>query len=358
MKKLWFLLLLLTGTMCAQAVRYDGNVFTSATNVPYGAQAQMYTLPFAKISICSYPASGGPCTNFAPIFADQGMTMQLSPPLVADAQGRYGFWTTAGMYSYSVVTAGGTYVGTFILTLGGGGSSNTTYVQGISPISVTGNGTIGTPYIISQITGFAITSFSGCVGTVELGTSIANPNFTAAYTTIPATATITNTEGIGSPLALSSPFTSGTVSGTFVHTSTETTTFTLNASQGTSQTASCSDSWKPAVFGGVGATGASSTVTSSGTIAILSTGDHLARVQLGAETVGQTFGPYSPSSQVIYLLLTGGSHTFVDANTGFPFAFNAPVPVSFVNAQGTTVTMFLYASTNPLFGSYAPKVTS
>jgi hypothetical protein len=58
------------------------------------------------------------------------------------------------------------------------------------------------------------------------------------------------------------------------------------------------------------------------------------------------------------LLLTGGSHTFVDNNTGFPFAFNAPTSVSFVNAQGVTVSMFLYQSTNALFGNYAPKVVS
>jgi hypothetical protein len=215
----------------------------------------------------------------------------------------------------------------------------------------------GNTITISQGTAFSITSFTGG-STVELGTSIINPAFTAAYSTLPASAQITNTENIGSPLALSTPFTSGTVVGTFAHNSIATTTFTLTAIQGTTQMATQQINWQPAIFGGLGNSGATSTVTASGTTAVLSTGDALPRTQLGAETVGQTFGPFSPSGQVIYLLLTGNGHTFIDANTGFPFAFNAPIAVSFVNAHGVTVTMYLYQSTNALYGSFAPKVAS
>jgi hypothetical protein len=76
------------------------------------------------------------------------------------------------------------------------------------------------------------------------------------------------------------------------------------------------------------------------------------------ETVGETFGPFNPSGQVIYLLLTGGSHTFIDAGTGFPFAFNAPITVGFVNVNGVTVPLYLYQSTNALYGTYTPKVSS
>jgi hypothetical protein len=54
----------------------------------------------------------------------------------------------------------------------------------------------------------------------------------------------------------------------------------------------------------------------------------------------------------------GGSHTFIDAGTGFPFAFNPPITVTFVNEFGVTVTMYLYQSTNPLYGTYTPKVAS
>jgi len=210
---------------------------------------------------------------------------------------------------------------------------------------------------ISLATTFAITSFTGG-STVELGYSVVNPVFSATYSVTPASANITNTDGISSPTNLTTPFTSGTITGTFVHTSTTTTTFTLSATQGTTLTSTQTINWQPAIFGGVGTAGATSSVTASGTTAVLSNSNVLPRTQLGAETVGETFGPFSPSGQVIYLLLTGGSHTFVDANTGFPMAFNAPLTVSFTNANGVSVNMFLYQTTNALYGSYAPKVVS
>lgn len=204
---------------------------------------------------------------------------------------------------------------------------------------------------------FTITSFTGG-SSVELGDPIVNPVFAATYSGTPGSAAIANTEGIDSPLNLISPFTSGTVEGTFVHTAAETTTFTLTAIGASTQTATQAITWSAAIFGGVGAAGATSSVTAAGTTAVLSTGDVLPRIQLGAETVGQSFGPYSPSGQVIYLLLLGGSHSFIDAGTGFPFAMNAPITVTFVNEFGATVTLFLYASTNPLFGTFTPKATS
>jgi hypothetical protein len=88
----------------------------------------------------------------------------------------------------------------------------------------------------------------------------------------------------------------------------------------------------------------------------------LSSLGLGAETIGQTLGSYTPSSQNIYLLLLGGSHTFTDACNGFPFVFNSPTSVSFVNANGVTVSMYLYQSTNVLNYSsgcaFTPKVAS
>jgi hypothetical protein len=211
--------------------------------------------------------------------------------------------------------------------------------------------------MISLGTVFSITSFTGG-STVELGTSVVNPSFAATYTTTPASAQITNTEGIGSPLTLTTPFTSGTVTGTFTHTAVETTTFTLSATQGTTQTATQTISWQPAIFGGVGTAGATNSVTALGTTAVLSNSTVLPRAQFGAETVGETFGPYSPSGQVLYLLLTGGSHTFTDAGTGFPMAFNAPLTVSFTNINGVPITLYLYQTTNSLYGTYTPRIAS
>lgn len=205
----------------------------------------------------------------------------------------------------------------------------------------------------------AITSFTGCSGTFELGATITNPTCSATYSGTPTSAAITNTDGISSPTNLTTPFTTATISGSFSHSTAVSTTFTLTAVGSSTQTATQVYSWKPAIFGGIGTIGATSSVTASGTTAVLSTGAVLARTQLGSETVGQIFGPYAPSGQAVYLLLTGSSHTFTDNCSGFPFAFNAPTTVSFVNANGVTVTMYLYQSTNPLTGAcFSPKVAS
>lgn len=273
----------------------------------------------------------------------QGVVVSATPPgtgqvLTATSPTTASWSSPSGS---SGVTSLNTLAGALTLAVGSG-------------LSMTSSG--GT-ITISLTTAFLINSFTGG-STVEIGTSVVNPTFTASYSTTPASASITNSDSIDSPLNLSSPFTTGTVAGTFVHTSAYTTTFQLSATQGTTQTATQQILWEPRIFGGPGTIGATSSVTSSGTTAVLSTGSVLPSSGLGSEQVGEMFGPYSPSGQAIYLFLTGGSHTFIDAITGFPFAFNAPITVSFVNAKGVTVTMYLYQSTNPLYGTYEPKVAS
>lgn len=205
---------------------------------------------------------------------------------------------------------------------------------------------------------FSITSFTGCNGMVELGQHVINPVCSATYSAIPSSAALTNTDGLSSPTNLVSPFASGTIMANFSHNAITTTTITLTAVGTSTQTATQAYIWQPRIFGGVGATGATATVTASGTTAILSTSDVIASAQLGAETVGQSFGPFAPSGQKIYLLLMGGSHTFIDAGTGFPFSFNTPTAVTFVNQYGVSVTMYLYQSTNLLYGTYTPRVAS
>lgn len=339
-------------------VFYGSNAWTAATNVPAGAEAPMYTVPYATVSVCTDAS----CASPVPLFNNASLTgTPLSQPLQADGQGKYGFWAAPGTYWQNVCAPGAPCTAQYI-TLGGSGGSSITLNSLSGAVTLAcGSGltctTAGQTITIGLGTAFSIASFSGG-STVELGTTLVNPVFTAAYTSTPASAQITNTDGLGSPLVLSSPFTSGTVQGNFVHTTATTTTFTLAATQGTTQTATQTISWLPAIFGGVGTAGATGTVTASGTTAVLSNGTALPRVQLGNESVGQVFGPFSPSGQVVYLLLTGAAHSFVDTNTGFPFAFNAPIPVSFTNAHGTTVTMYEYQSSNPLYGTYAPKVVN
>lgn len=238
--------------------------------------------------------------------------------------------------------------------------------SGVTSIAV-GSGLSCTPLVSGTCTGnvtiylnsaFAINSFTGCSGSLELGQSVTNPTCSATYSATPTSATITNTDSINSPLTLSTPFTSGTIVGTFQHTAVATTTVTLTAVGTSTQTATQAYTWNPRIFAGLGTAGATS-ATASGTNAVLNGGaGTIASAGLGAETVGQTFGPFSPSGQNVYLLLMGGSHTFTDAGTGFPFAFNAPITVTFVNQYGTTVTMYLYVSTNTLTGTFTPKVAS
>jgi hypothetical protein len=87
----------------------------------------------------------------------------------------------------------------------------------------------GNTITISIATVFSITSFTGgAAANVETGFSFTNPSFSASYSTTPASAKITNTASIDSPLNLVSPYTSATVVGTF-------TLATSGASRGTAQ---------------------------------------------------------------------------------------------------------------------------
>ena len=271
------------------------------------------------------------------------------------------FLTSGGMPYPEYICASNVWVLT-----GNAGASGIVTINGQTGPAFTiacGSGltcTLGTNSItVSLTSAFTITSFTGCSGSLELGQTVTNPTCAATYSGTPASASITNTDSIDSPLVLVSPFTSGTIVGSFYHATVTTTTITLTAIGASTQTATQTYTWKPRIFSGVGTIGASSTATASGTTAVLSNGTVLASAGLGAEAIGQTFGPYAPVGQAVYLLLTGGSHTFTDACSGFPFAFNAPLTVTFVNNFGVTTTMYLYQSTNSLTGScFSPKVAS
>jgi hypothetical protein len=362
MRRIFVIVALAFATLPALAqtgVFFSSNAWTAATNVPVGSQAPIYTIPYATISICTDAS----CATPVNVYNTSSLTgTPLVQPLTASAVGVYGFWAAPGNYWQLVCAPSGSCTPGGYITLGGSGGTSFTLNTLAGAVSLgVGNGltlsTSGNTITIGQGTAFSITNFSGG-STVELGTSVVNPTFSAAYSTMPASASITNTENIGSPAVLTSPFTSGTVIGTFAHGAIANTTFTLTAIQGSTQVATQSINWQPAIFSGVGVAGATSSVTASGTTAVLSNGISLSRVQLSAETVGQTFGPLNTLNQSIYLLLTGGSHTFFDVNTGFPFVMNAAIAVSFVNSKGVTVTMYLYQSTNSLYGTYAPKIVS
>ena len=147
--------LMLPVAMHAQGVRYDSNIFTAAGNVPTGAQAPMYTLPYSKIIVCSSPATpatGSPCTNTVPIFSDQGLIQPITQPITSDSQGRYGFWVTPGTYTYSVVSPSGAFLGTLPITFFGSSPAGSA-----GQIQINNGGSFGA---ISQNT-FAQTAPSG-----------------------------------------------------------------------------------------------------------------------------------------------------------------------------------------------------
>jgi hypothetical protein len=124
MKRILCLLAITTSCAFGQMQRIDDSVTTAAKNVPTGAQAQVMTVPYAKISICGNPNSGSPCQNTVPVFSDAAGTQALTQPLIADAQGRYGFFISPGIYTRSYQSASGTDLGTLYLTIAGPNGQN------------------------------------------------------------------------------------------------------------------------------------------------------------------------------------------------------------------------------------------
>jgi hypothetical protein len=218
-------------------------------------------------------------------------------------------------------------------------------------------------YSIRQLTaddiaaGFTINSFAGG-STVEIGATVTNPAFTASYSHTPNSAQITNTDGIDSPLVLSSPYTSGTVVGSFNHNVQATVTFTLTAIYTSTKTATQAINFYPRMFAGVGGAGATS-ATASGTSAVLNSSlGTLTNIGLLSSLAVGTLITETPSAQKIYVLATGGSHTFVDNSNNLPFSFLTPTGITFSNINSQNVSMYIYESTNTLTGSFTLKVTA
>ena len=359
----WILLFALASPLMAQNVRWDLPLLT--TRAQGGNLLPVYAVPGAQVSFYNEPAgtlastyNSATSTSACPTGAQVVLNGSAACVSSADPYGNMGSWFLPGQYMATISSSQRS--SSYYFTISGtaaSGVSSITPSAGLTCTPMVGGSCTGA-VTLSLATTFTITSFTGCGGALELGQTVTNPTCSATYTATPTSASITNTDSIDSPLVLSSPFTSGTIVGNFVHSSVTTTTVQLTAVGSSTQTANQTYTWNPRIFAGLGTAGATSTVTASGTTAVLSTGSVLPSAGLGVETVGQTFGPYTPAAQNVYLLLTGGSHTFTDATTGFPFAFNAPTTVTFVNEFGVTVVMYLYQSTNVLTGTFQPRITS
>lgn len=207
------------------------------------------------------------------------------------------------------------------------------------------------------LAGFSITSFGGG-STVEIGATVTNPAFTASYSALPVSAAITNTDGTSSPTNLTTPFTSGTVVGSFHKTTQTAVTFTLTAVGTTTKTATQAITWLPRVFAGVGTAGATGATASGNNANLTGATGTLSNEGLSASQVGATYGPFSPSGQKIYLLLIGGSHTFLNAGTGFALPFLPPTMINFTNQNGVVVVMWVYETVNPISTPTSVKVNT
>ena len=293
MKKILAALLLLAAPVCAQTI--------SPSQIKPGTNGQVMQTVGGQAVWASTP--GGTVTSVG-----------LSAP---------SFFSVAN----SPVTSSGT------LALGFGSAPASTVPVG------TGSGVVVRQLTMDDIApAFAISSFTcSTCGTYEVGYSVPSPtNFTAGYTSTPASASVSD----GTHTAtLSTPFTSGSLTYSY----TANTTFTLTAAGATTKTATQSIGFLYRTFGGVGAGGATGATASGTNATLVGAAGTLNSVGLGDQGI---YGPFNPSGQKVYLLMLGNSHTFKDASTGFAFPFLTPTAITFTNQYGAAVTMYLYESTN------------
>jgi len=225
--------------------------------------------------------------------------------------------------------------------------ANTSPVASAVPVYSTTN----TRYDIRKLSiddldpAFAISSFSGG-SNVEVGATVTNPAFTASYTSLPASAQITNTDGTDSPKVLVSPFTSGTVTGAFSKSTVNASvTFTLTAIAATTKTSNQNINFYARSFSGVGTAGATSATASGNTAVLVGATGTLANGGIQSTVVGTSTGTLAPSSQKIYYLCshTATAHTFKDQN-GFGFPMLTPTTFNFTNQNGAVISYDLYES--------------
>ena len=205
---------------------------------------------------------------------------------------------------------------------------------------------------------FAISSFTGG-STVEVGATVTNPAFTASYSTAAASATITNDNALDTPHVLSTPFTSGTITGGFTKATASTVTFTLTAIAATTKTAYDYIYFYARSFAGIGTAGATSASASGNTAVLGGATGTLANEGLKSTDIGATTVSLSPTAQKIYYLCphTATVHTFHDSN-GFGFPMNAPTTFNFTNQNSAVLSYDLYESTNLCYTPFTLTVVS
>lgn len=334
-------------------------VFTLFVLVSVGARCQTTINPATQVRWPAVTGAGAPSSPTWPCTS----THYGQPYTDTTANTQYVCSTSGWVPVASTGGTGMTALTGPVTAMGPGSAASTITPTGVTAgtysgaaITVNAAGQItfaGTPFTINTFT-------CNVCGTVEIGFTTASPASGSLSYSNPTTPTSASVFDGANTATLSTPFTSWSLAHTYASSTIgASTTFTATAlGNAQTKTATQSVTWQPRYFGGVGAPGATSSVTASGTTAVLSTTDVLTSAGLADSQVGSVIGTYSPSGQSIYLLLRGGSHTFTDNNTGFAMAFNSPTAVTFVNQYGVSVSMFLYQTTFTLTGAFAPKVAS
>lgn len=239
-----------------------------------------------------------------------------------------------------------------------GASITTTYAaSGLTAWYRTSGGGV-TPPPTPQLSSLTVSPASVLGGSAN---STGTVTLTVAAPTGGVLVTLTSSNTGAATVPASVTVAAGSLTATFTVTSVAVganTTSTITASySGTTRTANLTVT-APVVaqpiYGGVGAQGATSG-TLSGTQVTLNNGAVLAQMKTTPEAVNDQFPSastfFSPSDQCIYLLLTAAGHTFVDQNNN-AFAFDPPLQIT-VSGR----TLYLYASSNPLYMTWRLKLT-
>jgi len=323
------------GSYSAGVVAITGSSLTTATVAVYGTS--LFKTNFVPLAIES---CADPGTFSTSVTVTAGACYQVN---------------LAGMAYIEFVTSG-TFTATNIsLTLtaspnaqvgragGGGGGGGCTGATGTYSLN-NQVATIASGCVTSIGSAYSMGMSCPQAGTYETGAVTTNPfTCTLSYSNgTPASATLgdgTNTD------TLTTPFTAASLA--FAYSTN--TTFTAHSTATNSQTASATTAvtFTPREFAGVGTAGATG-ATASGTSAVLvgATGT-LPSAGLGTHS---TFGPFTPSNQKIYVLGLNSSCTFTSG--GFAFPMNSPLTITFVNVNGSSITMYDYESTNLLSATF------
>lgn len=307
------------------------------------------TWTFTMFSLTSSaPSIVGPLTITGTTYAAGAViSPAISPPIVTSSNLSYAY---APGEVINPVNGNG-YVNTISKSLFLYNNGWVAMGGGCTGSSVTGNvafnnqvGQFQSGCLASVGSPFSASISCTAAGSFEIGFVTTSPNTCTFGYSNGTAASGTLTDGTNTT-TLTTPYTSGALAFTY----SSNTTFTLHATATNSQTTSPSTSatFTPRVFAGVGTSGATG-ATASGTTAVLvgATGT-LPSAGLGDQG---SYGPFTPSNQSIYLILTQGSCTFTSG--GFNFPMNTPTAITFVNQYGTSVSEFLYQSTNLLSATF------